>query len=322
MRAVWMTEFGPPSVLVPGSAPDPEPGPGQAVIAVEVVGIAFIETQRRAGRSMPPGERPELPVIPGNGVGGVVAAVGPGVDAELVGQRVVSSTGGSGAYAERVAVPAADVIAVPDGLDLQVATALLADGRTAVGLFRLAGVAAGQRVLVEAAAGGVGSLLVQLAATAGATVIGAAGGRRKLELATGLGAAVVVDYTEPGWAERVRSATDGAGVDVVFDGVGGAIGQDALTLVRPGGRFVVHGLASGSFTDTSAAAERGVQVTGLRDWASVGLDNRQLAALAFTEATAGRLRPVIGQTFPLAAAAEAHAAIEARATLGKTLLLC
>ncbi|HVQ96371.1 MAG TPA: zinc-binding dehydrogenase [Mycobacteriales bacterium] len=321
MRAVWMAEFGPPAVLVAGSAPDPEPGAGQVVVGVSVIGIAFVETQRRAGRSFPPGDQPRLPMIPGNAVGGVVIAAGPGAAPELVGRRVVSSTGGSGAYAEQVAVAAAEVIEVPADLDLPAATALLADGRTAIGLARLAGVSAGDRVLVEAAAGGVGSLLVQLAAGAGATVIAAASSQRKLELASGLGADAVVDYTEPGWPERVRQAA-GGGVDVVFDGVGGSIGQDALALLGAGGRFVLHGLASGSFTDTSAAAERGVQVTGLRQWASLGLDNRELTRLALVEAAAGRLRPVIGQTFPLAAAADAHAAIEARSTLGKTLLLC
>jgi NADPH2:quinone reductase len=317
-----MAEFGAPAVLVAGSAPDPEPDVGQVVVAVSVVGIAFVETQRRAGRSFPPGDGPRLPMIPGNAVGGVVTAAGPGAAPELVGRRVVSSTGGSGAYAEQVAVAAAEVIEVPDELELPAATALLADGRTAIGLARLAGVSAGDRVLVEAAAGGVGSLLVQLAAGAGATVIGAASSQRKLELASGLGADAVVNYTEPGWPERVRQATGGAGVDVVFDGVGGSIGQDALALLDGGGRFVVHGLASGSFTDTAAAAERGVQVTGLRQWGSLGLDNRELTRLALVEAAAGRLRPVIGQTFPLAAAADAHAAIEARSTLGKTLLLC
>jgi NADPH2:quinone reductase len=317
-----MAEFGAPTVLVPGSAPDPEPGPGEVGIAVSVVGIAFIETRRRAGQSFPPGDQPRLPMIPGNAVGGVVTAAGPGAPAELVGRRVVSSTGGCGAYAEQVAVAAAELIEVPDGLDLQAATALLADGCTAIGLARLAALAAGDRVLVEAAAGGVGSLLVQLAVGAGATVIGAASSQRKLELARELGAHAVVNYAAPGWTGQARQAAGGVDVDVVFDGVGGTIGEAALALVGAGGRFVVHGLASGSFTDTAAAVERGVQVTGLRQWASLGMDNRDLTRLALAEAVAGRLRPIIGQTFPLEAAADAHAAIEARSTLGKTLLLC
>jgi NADPH:quinone reductase len=176
--------------------------------------------------------QPRLPTIPGNGVGGVVAEVGDGVDATLVGTRVISSTGGSGGYAERAAVDSAGAIPVPEGVGLPEAVALLADGRTAMALMRAAEMRPGERVLVEAAAGGVGSLLVQLAAGAGARVIAAAGGEHKLRVARELGAGEAVDYTAPAWTERV-----GDGVDVVFDGVGGALGRAAFELARPGGRF-------------------------------------------------------------------------------------
>ena len=179
-----MKKTGGPEVLVAGEAPDPVAGPGQVLIEVELANITFVETQLRAG-SAP--FALELPAIPGNGVGGTVAAIGPGVDQELAGRRVVSSMGGSGGYAERAVVDAAGVIAVPDGLGLDVALALLADGRTAVSLVRAAAPQVGERVLVEAAAGGVGSLLVQLSAAQGAEVVAAAGGARKLELARELG---------------------------------------------------------------------------------------------------------------------------------------
>ena len=167
MRAVVVSEFGPPEVLVPGDVPGPVAGAGQALIDVEIANITFVETQLRAGKAPHPSMQPPLPTIPGNGVGGVVAEVGDGVDATLLGTRVISSTGGSGGYAERAAVDSAGVIPVPEGVGLPEAVALLADGRTAMSLVRAAQVRPEDTVLVEAAAGGVGSLLVQLAAGAG-----------------------------------------------------------------------------------------------------------------------------------------------------------
>ncbi len=310
-----MRQTGGPEVLVAGEAPDPVAGPGQVLIEVELANITFVETQLRAG-SAP--FALELPAIPGNGVGGTVAAIGPGVDQELAGRRVVSSMGGSGGYAERAVVDAAGVIAVPDGLGLDVALALLADGRTAVSLVRAAAPQAGERVLVEAAAGGVGSLLVQLSAAQGAEVVAAAGGERKLELARELGARVAVDYREPDWPERVREAC--GAVDVVFDGVGGDVARAALGLLAAGGRMVSFGLASGEWAQVSEedAEARGIEL--VRPGRPTPAEQRELTESALAEAAAGRLRPVIGQRFPLERAADAHAAIESRATVGKTLL--
>ncbi|NUT93212.1 MAG: zinc-binding dehydrogenase, partial [Saccharothrix sp.] len=225
MRAVWMREFGGPEVLVAGEAPDPEAGPGQALVEVAYANTTFVETQyRRTGQGP---FRLEPPAVLGNGVGGVVTRVGEGVDPGLVGQRVITSTGGRGGYAERVAVDAAGVVVVPDGVPLDTAVALLADGRTALLNLRTVGDVAGRRVLVLAAAGGVGTLLVQLAKAAGATVVGAAGGPEKGEVVRGLGAVEVVDYTEPDWTTEP--------VDVVFDGVGGPTARAAFELLRPGG---------------------------------------------------------------------------------------
>ena len=210
------------------------------------------------------------------------------------------------------------MIEVPAGLGLDAALALLADGRTAMSLVRAAAPRAGERVLVEAAAGGVGSLLVQLSAARGADVVAAAGGERKLELARELGARVAVDYREPDWAERVREAR--GGVDVVFDGVGGEVAQTAFELLAPGGRMVSFGLASGQWAQLSEeeAAARGVSL--VRPGRPTPEEQRELTESALAEAAAGRLRPVIGQRFPLERAADAHAAIESRATVGKTLL--
>ena len=170
----------------------------------------------------------------------------------------------------------------------------------------------------QTAAGGVGSLLTQLAAGAGAQVVAAAGSARKLAVAGDLGAAITVDYSVPDWPRSVRAAVGAA--DVVFDGVGGAIGRDAFGLVRDGGRCFTFGMASGQFAWISAdeaaarriSLHRGVPVSPER--------MRKLSRAALAAAAAGRLRPLIGQMFPLAEAAAAHAAIEARQTTGKTLL--
>ena len=135
MRAVWITEYGDPEVLRLGEAPDPVPGPGQVLVRVAVASITFVETQMRAGRAPFPGPTP--PMILGNGVGGVVEALGPGVDEKLLGRTVVTSTGGQGGYAELAAAAVGDLVDVPPGLSLNDATALLADGRTATALSRL-----------------------------------------------------------------------------------------------------------------------------------------------------------------------------------------
>ncbi|HWD04017.1 MAG TPA: zinc-binding dehydrogenase [Amycolatopsis sp.] len=312
MRAVWLREFGGPEVLVAGEAPDPVPGPGQVLVEVAFVNVTFVETQFRASGTGP--FAVTLPMIPGNGVGGVISRVGEGVHLALVGRRVVTSTGGSGGYAQRAVVAASLVFGVPDALSLDAAVALLADGRTATGLVRAAKVAPGERVLVEAAAGGVGSLLVQLAKAAGAEVVAAAGGAEKLERARELGADATVDYTAPGWAKAAGP------VDVVFDGVGGTIGTTAFSLLRKGGRMAVYGLASGAWAEVSEedAQQRGVTlVRSIGDAAAL----REYTEFALNAASAGNLTPVIGQRFPLEAAADAHAAMEARDTLGKTLLV-
>jgi NADPH2:quinone reductase len=311
-----MSEFGPPDVLAVAEVPDPVAGAGQVVVDVELASIHFVETQVRAGRSPNPAMAPSLPAVPGNGVGGVVAEVGPGVDRALLGTTVITATGGSGGYAERATAGAEGLIAVPDGVALADAVALLADGRTALALLRTAGVRPGETVLVEAAAGGVGSLLVQLARGAGARVVAAAGDPRKLEIAGGLGASACVDYSTPGWAGGV-----GEEVDVVFDGVGGDVAREAFGLLRAGGRFCAFGLSSGTFAPISDAEAAARGVTVIRGFRVSPEESVALAREALAEAAAGRLRPLVGQTFPLERAADAHAAIESRATVGKTLLI-
>ena len=261
---------------------------------------------------------PVLPAILGNGVGGIVSAIGPEVAADTLGRRVVASLSGTGGYAERAVAAAGSLIDVPVALALRDAVALLADGRTAVSLVRRANLRPGDTVVVEAAAGGVGTLLVQLAHNAGARVIALAGAERKLSIARDLGAALAVSYASPEWAGQVWDATGGA--DVVFDGVGGEIGLTAFGLLRPGGRFVPFGMASGAFAPITPELARERQVGVLASTPTTAYEMREYASMALAEAAAGRLRPVIGQVVNLANAADAHAAIEARETTGKTLL--
>ncbi|WP_201776414.1 zinc-binding dehydrogenase [Streptacidiphilus carbonis] len=197
------------------------------------------------------------------------------------------------------------------------------DGSTATGLVEGARIGPGEWVLVEAAAGGVGSLLVQLAQAPGARVIGLARGARKLDLIRSLGAEAAVDYSAPDWTEQVLQATGGTGVDVVFDGVGGEIGRAAFEVTARHARFSVHGAASGQLTviDPVEAQRRAVEVIGIEQPYVFRQRMHQWADQIMAEAVAGRVRPVIGQTYPLEHAADAHAAIESRSALGKTLLL-
>jgi NADPH2:quinone reductase len=325
MRVIQVERFGGPEVLVPAETPDPVAGPGQVVVGVSAADIGFVETQIRAGGF---GDHfaVTLPYVPGHGVTGQVISVGEGVDAGWVGRRVAGYTGaqgGRGGYAEQAALPVDDLVPVPDGLGLREAAALLHDGVTALRVIEVTGVRAGEHVLVTAAAGGMGILLVQLAHAAGAHVIGAARGKQKLDLVGEQGADVVVDYSEPGWTSLVREATGGAGADVVFDGAGGEIGQAAFAVTADGGRFSAHGAPSGGFAvlDPGERERRGVTVRGIEHLQLAPDAMRRMLARALSEAVAGRMRPVIGQTFPLERAADAHTAIEARAVVGRTLLL-
>jgi NADPH:quinone reductase len=318
MHAVVLSNFGGPDNLVLTEIPDPVPGPGQVVLAVEFASVTFVETQIRSGHPPHPSMTPALPAVLGNGVGGTVISVGTSSDGTLPAGRFISTTGGSGGYAEQVAVDRADLIAIPAGMPTADAVALLADGRTALALMAGAAIRPGEVALVEAAAGGVGSLLVQLAAGAGATVVAAAAGPAKLAFAADLGAHHVVDYSRPDWVERARA--EAGAVDVVFDGVGGAVGEAAFTLLREGGRMCSYGMAGGRFAHISDAVAAGRGVRLLRGAPVTTQRMRELSATALEAAETGLVHPVIGQRFALASAAAAHAAIEARATTGKTLL--
>jgi NADPH2:quinone reductase len=208
------------------------------------------------------------PYVPGNGVAGRVTATGDGVDPSWAGRAVVARTGGTGGwggYAEQALVAASDLIPVPDGLGLPEAGAVLHDGATAESLLERDAVRPAESVLVTAAAGGMGVLLVQFASAAGARVMGAARGARKLEVVRAAGADLALDYSEPGWVKQVEEFTGGSGADVVFDGAGGALGGAAFGVTAAGGRFSAHGVSDGGFAaiDPDDAARRGITVHGI-----------------------------------------------------------
>jgi NADPH2:quinone reductase len=326
MKAIRQYEFGPADVLRYEEVPDPVPGEGQVLVAAAAAGVHLLDTSIRSGRTGGPFPPPQLPMTPGREVAGTVAATGPGVDPGWTGKRVVAHLGAaSGGYASLALAPAAALHEIPDALTPEVAVAAIGTGRTALGILDAAELGAGDVVLVPAAAGGLGSLFVQAARGAGAVAVGLAGGPEKVERVRALGADVAVDYREPGWPERVRSALDGRPPTVLLDGVGGEVGRAGLEMLDVGGRVVLFGWSSGAPTEfTSADVVRQslsvAFVTGPRMVKRYG-GLRGLETRALAEAAAGRLVPVVHPPFPLADAAGAHRALEGRTTTGKVVLV-
>ncbi|MGC7097909.1 zinc-binding dehydrogenase [Amycolatopsis lurida] len=312
MRAVQVSGFGGPEVLRVAEVPAPVAGPGQVVVGVAVADTLFLETQLRSGWGTEYfGLAP--PYTPGTGVAGRVLSTGEGVDPGWVGKEVVAGVDGGG-YAEQAIASVEGLVELPAGLDMQTAAGLLQTGPAAFSLVDAAKLRHGDRVLVTAAAGGLGTLLVQLSKAAGAHVTAAARGAEKLRLAEELGADTVVDYSTADW-------TNGIEADVVFDGVGGEIGQAAFGTVTR--HFFAYGIPSGAFAqvDPAEAERRGVELTGIEQVQFTKESLGDLVGRTLAEAAAGRLKPVVGRTFPLARAADAHATMERRTVLGKTLLL-
>lgn len=321
MRAIRQHEFGPPETLRLEEVPDPVPGEGEVRIAVEAAGVHLVDTLIRAGSDGGPYGRPPLPAIPGREVAGVVAALGPGVDERWLGRRVVAHLGAAGGgYAEQAVAPVAALHEIPAHVTPEVAVAAIGTGRTAQLILDQAAPAAGDVVLVTAAAGGLGSLLLQGARNAGAVAVGLAGGPEKAERVAAL-ADVAVDYREPGWSERVLAALGDRRPTLLLDGVGGEAGRAAFELLGRGGRALLFGAASGAPTavTTDDLMARSLTVGWALGPAPGGL--RELEARALADLAAGRLVPVVGSRFPLRDAAAAHAAIERRATVGKTVLV-
>jgi NADPH:quinone reductase len=321
---IEVPRFGGPEVLVPAEAADLVAANGELVVAVTASDVMFLDTMIRSGRGT--GFFPiRPPYVPGNGIAGTVTSVGDGVDGDWVGRTVIAHTGGpggGGGYAEQAIAKLDDTVLVPDGLDPLSAAAVIHDGPTALRIAALADVRPGERVLVLGAAGGMGILLIQLLRAGGAQVIGAARGKAKADAVREAGADVVIDYGHPDWASEVRHATGGAGPAVVLDGVGGQLGLDAYEIMADGGRFSAHGAPSGSFTsiDRDDARRRNITVTGLGELQARPGERADLARQLLPDVRSGKVRPLIGQTFPLAEAARAHTLIEAREAVAKTLL--
>ncbi|MFI6322092.1 zinc-binding dehydrogenase [Nonomuraea sp. NPDC050556] len=287
MKTMQVTRFGGPEVMRLTEAPDPVAGPGQVLVDVEVADVLFLDAQLRTGWGAEWfGQAP--PYVPGTGVVGRVRGDG---------RRVAAMV--TGGYASQAV--ADTVVDIPDGVSMTEAAALVQTGPAALSLFEAARIKPGDQVLVTAAAGGLGSLLVQLAVQAGAEVTAAAS--KGHDVLRGLGGRAV-SYED----------VDGS-FDVVFDGVGGEIGTAAFARTAGGGRFFGYGVPSGSFATTDPARS---------DVEVIGIEQVQFAPGEWAELlkkTFGRVKPVVGATFPLELAAEAHRAIEARATLGRTLLV-
>jgi NADPH2:quinone reductase len=321
MRAAVVTAFGGPEVIEIQDRPAPTAGPGEVVVDVHVTDLIFVETAIRQGEhggffDVTP------PYVPGHALGGVVRSAGEGVDTALIGKTVVGRSKGFGAHAEQAVAVADELIVVPDELNLETAVAVYGDGSTALMLEELAPELIGKEVLVTAAAGGMGVLLVQLADRAGAHVIGAARGQSKLDLVKAQGADVVVDYSVPGWEKLVLEATNGRGVDVAFEGAGGELGATAFTTVKDGGWFSAHGAPSGGFAayDAGEAERRGITVKGIHDLRADTTRTTVTGDVVIARAVKGDLRPVIDRVFPLERLADAHRAMEGRQLLGKALI--
>ncbi|MEU4396018.1 zinc-binding dehydrogenase [Kribbella sp. NPDC023855] len=321
MRAAVVTAFGDPDVIEVQDWPEPVAGPGQVLVDIELTDLIFVETAIRKGAH---GNFFDVkpPYVPGNSFGGKVRSVGPDVDEKWVGRTVVGRTVDFGGHAELGVAEATELVEVPAELDLQTAVAVFGDGFTTLLLEQLAPSLQGKEVLITAAAGGMGVLLVQLAHQAGAHVIGAARGQAKLDLVKAQGADVVIDYSVEGWEKLVLEATNGAGVDVAFEGAGGQLGATAFGTVKDGGWISAHGAPSGGFAafDPAEAERRGITVKGIMD---LRADTRAIDITGedvMRRAAQGDLVPVVDRTFPLDQLAEAHTAVEARALVGKALI--
>lgn len=325
MHAIVQHEFGSAEFLRLEQVPDPEPGAGQVRIAVAAAGVHVIDTAIRRGESGPY-PRPDLPMTPGREVAGRVDKVGPQVDDGWLDRPVVAHLGmASGGYAQLAVAPVDALHVIPDGLDPAAAVAMIGTGRTAVGILESAQMVADDVVLVTAAAGGLGALLVQAARGVGAEVVGLAGGPDKVGQVRKLGATTAIDYRATDWPETVRATLGHRQPTLLLDGVGGAAARDAFDLLGPAGRVVLYGGSSGRplALTTADLAARSLRVTWALGARMLGLPGgiRALETRALAEASAGRLVPLVNDPFPLGGAAAAHRAIEERATVGKVVLV-
>ncbi|WP_397395418.1 quinone oxidoreductase family protein [Phenylobacterium sp.] len=322
MRAIRFTTTGGPDVLDLVELPDPQPGPGQILVRQVAVGVNYIDTYHRSGLyplSLPSGLGME-------GAGEVMAA-GEGVERFGPGDRVAFASGPIGAYSDLHLVDARRAVRIPEGVDERTAAAALLKGMTAEFLLlRCRPLRAGEPVLIHAAAGGVGQILVQWARALGAEVIATAGSSAKADRVRALGAHHVILYGEQDVAAEVRRITGGAGVPVAYDSVGASTFEGTLASLARRGSFVSFGNASGSPPAVEPA--RLMRMGSLfftrptlGDYVSTTEELDASAAAVFSRIRTGEISIEIGQTFPLSQARTAHEALESRQTVGSTLLI-
>jgi NADPH2:quinone reductase len=313
MRAIQMTEFGGPEVLQLAELPVPEPAADEVLIEVTRAGVNFADTHTRTNSYV---QRATLPLVPGGEVAGV---------RQDTGERVVALVG-TGGYAEYATAPAQLAFAVPDGLDDGTALALIVQGTTAWHLYRTSGsVAEGESVVVHAAAGGVGSLAVQLGHVLGAgRVIATASSADKRELALELGADVAIDPSPEGLTERLLEANGGEPVDVVFEMAGGEVFDASYAALAPFGRIVAYGIASQQPNEvaTGSLLRHSRAVVGFYLFHCLTRPGMFAQALddLFARVARGELHAVVGHTYALGDAAQAHIDLRERTTTGKLLL--
>ncbi len=313
MRAIQMTEFGGPEVLELSELPQPQPEEDEVLIEVTRAGINFADTHTRTNSYV---QRATLPLVPGGEVAGV---------RQDTGERVVALVG-TGGYAQYAKAPKQLVFAIPDGIDDGTALALVVQGTTAWHLYRTSGrVAEGESVVVHAAAGGVGSLAIQLGHPLGAgRVIGTASSQEKRELVLELGADAAVDVAPEGLKERLIEANAGRRVDVVFEMAGGEVFEASYQALAPFGRIVAYGIASQSPNEVSTGSllRHSRAVVGFYLFHCLTRPGMFTDALGdlFARAARGELKVIVGRTYALGDAAQAHIDLRERRTTGKLLL--
>lgn len=325
MKIVRFYECGEPDVLRLEETAIPHPKAGQVLLQVEASGVNYTDVDHR--RSSSASREPlTFPSTPGVEVIGVIVEAGEGATALPVGTRVIGLLS-HGGYAEYVAVPAASIIPVPPGLDAAQAVALPLQGLTAYHILATFGhIQPGERILIQAAAGGVGTLAVQLARLLEAgQIIATASTPAKLDLALSLGADVGINYTQPDWTTQVLQATDGKGVDLMLDMIGGVQFSENFTCLAPLGRIVTFGKASGqrAVIDSEKLTARCSTVTGFYAGYAGTRPDLVVPALKklFQYVLAGQLHVQVHHRFPLEEAAAAHRLMETRQSTGKIVLL-
>ena len=320
MLAIQAVRTGGPEVLEAVDLPVPAPSAGQILVRHQAVGLNFIDTYHRSGLYPM-----KMPAVLGLEAAGVVEALGEGVTRFKLGDRVAYN-GTLGAYAEAAMVPADRAVKVPDGISLETAAAVLLKGMTAEFLVRRCHkVEPGQTVLIHAAAGGVGSILVQWAKALGATVIATVGSQAKAALARDHGADHVILYGEEDVAARVLEITGGQGVAVAYDGVGKDTFEASLKSLGRRGVLATFGNASGPVPPFAPLELSGKSLFVTRprlfDYIASTAELDESAAALFAVLESGAVKIEVGQTFPLAEARAAHEALEGRRTTGATLLI-